>query len=69
MSAFRNTETGQVFSYTDTADDGMGATHLVDTGDIGWPWRYAKVLKTVAYVAVDEDDSGIIWEKWPIAAV
>lgn len=29
-------------------------------------WRYAKILKTVAYIVVDEDDSGDVVEKWAI---
>jgi hypothetical protein len=30
-------------------------------------WRYAKVLKTVAYIAVDEDEYGKpVTEKWDI---
>ena len=42
--------------------------HLVEVGDhIGWPYRYAKVLKTVAYVVVDEDEHGRpVVEKWDI---
>ena len=27
-------------------------------------WRYAKVLKTVAYIIVDEDNDGPILERW-----
>lgn len=27
-------------------------------------YRYAKVKKTVAYIAVDEDDNGLVVEKW-----
>ena len=29
-------------------------------------WRYANVLKTVAYIVVDEDDNGDVVEKWAI---
>jgi hypothetical protein len=32
-------------------------------------FRFAKVLKTVVYVAVDEDENGPIVEKWNIKAV
>jgi len=42
--------------------------HKVWVGDkIGNPYRYAHVLKTVAYVAVDENDDGTpVIEKWSI---
>lgn len=47
-----------------------GATHLVYVGGdpcFGWPYRYAKIKKTVVYVATDEDDYGFpVWEKWHI---
>lgn len=29
-------------------------------------WRYAKVLKTVAYIIVDEDENGPVIEKWDL---
>jgi len=30
-----------------------------------WGYRYAVVMKTVAYIAVDEDDEGLpVVEKW-----
>ena len=31
-------------------------------------WRYAKVLKTVAYIITDEDADGIVLKKWNIKA-
>ena len=31
---------------------------------VGSGYRYAKVLKTVAYIVVDEDDDGPVVEKW-----
>jgi len=37
--------------------------HKVWVGD---GWRYGRVLKTVAYVIVDEDEGGPIVEKWAI---
>ena len=42
--------------------------HLVEVGDhVGWPYRYAKVLKTVAYIVVDEDEHGRpVAKKWDI---
>ena len=29
-------------------------------------WRYAKVLKTVARIVIDEDENGLVIEKWSI---
>lgn len=29
-------------------------------------WRYARILKTVAYIIVDENDDGVVVEKWDI---
>ena len=29
-------------------------------------WRYAKVLKTVAHIVIDEDENGLVIEKWSI---
>lgn len=47
-----------------------GATHLIYVGGepkFGFPYRYAKIKKTVVYVMTDEDDYGFpIWEKWNI---
>lgn len=42
--------------------------HLVCVNDpVGWRYRFAKVLKTVAYVVIDEDASGVpIVQKWQI---
>lgn len=36
-------------------------------GNVDWGWRHAKVLKTVAYVVVDEAaDGSPVVEKWDI---
>jgi hypothetical protein len=79
---FQHAETGVSFEYDELQhgderaayDLSIGATHLVYVG----PWcrpqdgidrgtRAAIVKRTVAYVAVDEDDSGApVWERWPI---
>lgn len=40
--------------------------HIVYVGPNGEETRLAKVLKTVAYVVVDEDDLGPVIEKWQI---
>ena len=29
-------------------------------------WRYAKVLKTVVHIVIDEDENGLVIEKWSI---
>ena len=44
----------------------IGCTHVVDIGGVwkAWPYRYAKVGTSVAYIATDED--GPIWERWKI---
>ena len=39
--------------------------HLVWVGGLGQQYRYAEVLKTVAYICVDEDECGLpVVEKW-----
>lgn len=38
--------------------------HLIDVGN--GEDRYARVLKTVAYVVVDEDLEGLVVQKWNI---
>lgn len=40
--------------------------HLVWVGGLDDSYRYARVLKTVVYIVVDEDDDGLIEEKWQI---
>ena len=53
------------FSTTTGADAGFkGFDHKVWVG--GNAFRYAKVLKTVAYIVVDEDNDGPVVEKWYI---
>ena len=79
---FQEKEFGALFEYAELDpgaahfeyDKGIGATHLIYVG----PWcrpqpgidrgsRAAIVKRTVAYVAVDEDDMGRpVWEKWSI---
>jgi hypothetical protein len=69
---FTEKEFGKPFEFVkgpgDAHGEEIGATHRIFVADvIGWPYRYAKVLKTVAYVAIDEDDEGCaVWEKWDI---
>ena len=54
----------------------MEATHVVRVSDtkVGSlpgrmsPFRFARVLKTVAYILSDEDENGnAVWQKWSIA--
>lgn len=79
---FQEKEFGALFEYAELDqshaffehDKSIGATHLVYVG----PWcnpqpgvdrgsRAAIVKRTVAYVAVDEDDMGRpVWEKWSL---
>ena len=79
---FREKEFGVLFEYATLCpahaffehDKCIGATHLVYVG----PWckpqpgvdrgtRAAIVKRTVAYVAIDEDDMGRpVWEKWSL---
>lgn len=63
---FQNKETGAWFSYDDKplwiVENGPHALFMSDGSK-----RTARVLKTVAYVAVDEDEYGLpVWEKWAI---
>ncbi len=56
LGRFDEKENGHLFEYF--ADNG----HCLDSG-----FRYGKVLKTVAYVAVDEDEYGNpVFEKWQL---
>jgi hypothetical protein len=68
-------ESGALFEYAvrpdaDKAIHDPEFTHIVyvGSGGIGGDcgYRAAKVLGTVAYIAVDEDDSGSVVEKWAI---
>ena len=69
--AFVEKEVGNTFEYSInedrlTWDESGGFTHKIWVGDVvGQGYRYGIVKKTVAYVAVDEDDEGLpICEKW-----
>jgi len=70
---FTNAGSGKYFEFeelnTETQDiygQEIGATHKIYVGPQGECRRYAKVKKTVAYVAVDENEFGTVWEKWDI---
>jgi len=67
--SFVNKETDVLFEYSNQvtcewAKNEMGATHIIFVLD---GVRFAKVLKTVVHILIDEDDSGQpVWEKWDI---
>lgn len=72
LGIFTEADHGKPFEYLQRTDEaGSWAAdfpHLVCVADvIGWSYRFAKVLKTVAYVVTDEaaDGSPII-QKWQI---
>lgn len=73
---FNHKETGRHFDFSNALDvftvtEKSGKVHLfphrVYVGPEGKETRMARVLKTVAYVIVDETDDGqMVVEKWPI---
>ena len=72
---FREKQNGHLFEF-EFENDGAcaGYDHKVWVADQGnmiegieSGWRYAKVLKTVAYIVTDEDEFGApVVEKWDI---
>ncbi len=46
----------------------QGCTHEIAVGGAPHHYHYrgAKLLKTVVYVLVDENENGAVWEKWNI---
>lgn len=71
LGTFEHAETGAVFDFaarTWHAKWAVDAPYDVAVGD--GETRAAKVLKTVAYVAIDEDADGHpIYERWPIRRI
>lgn len=65
---FKELEVGNYFRCTPTQDDwalSFGMTHEYES-ECGHK-RFVKLLKTVVYVAVDEDAMGFpVYEKWHI---
>ena len=65
---FREKEFKNYFEFIDRVDEWgtrIGATHTIYLTHGNE--RYARVLKTVAYVCIDENDFGEpVWEKWQI---
>ncbi len=68
MKTFKEKDYGNWFGYKDEPpcdwSRKQGATHTLLVLDGSRP---AKILKTVAYIGVDEDENGkIVWDKWQI---
>lgn len=73
VGQFRNAETGVTFEFAERrwSDDDFAPdmSHVVYVGDGSVETRLAKVLKTVAFVVVDEDADGQpVIERWEIKA-
>lgn len=68
--AFNEVEYGKRFEYTKAGfpieHDGKLFDYLIFVGPVGQETRHAHILKTVAYVIVDETDDGYTVEKWNI---
>jgi hypothetical protein len=67
FGSFRAAETEAFFEYSERrwGDDSFAPEmpHVIYVAD---GTRLAKVLQTVVYVVVDEDDNGPVIQKWPI---
>ena len=71
VGSFQEKSCGKYFSYrdgdpTDTAFPSEFCHRIFVADGV---WRYGKVLKTVAYIIVDEDESGPVVEKWDIRKI
>lgn len=72
LGSFIEADYGHTFEYAIRPDEGIDfapdCPHIVYVGDgVGFRIRYARVLKTVAYIAVDEDDDGEpVLQKWQL---
>ena len=67
VGQFREKDYGRWFEYKrNDSPSYPEAPHLIFVGPEGDMLRFAKVMKTVAYVAVDEDENGLVYEKWSI---
>lgn len=66
---FKNTETRVQFEYGDAPDRPFGPEYCCAVYLRDGAFRYAKVLRTVAYVVVDEaEDGSPVTERWEIRA-
>ena len=75
LGSFVEKERGRIFEYAIRPDEGIDfapdCPHIVyvtnPTAGADHGFRYAKVIKTVAWIVVDEDEGGDpIYEKWEI---
>jgi hypothetical protein len=67
LGEIQEQEYGKWFTYRATADEWAILNNLPFEIDVLDGVRYARVLKTVAYVAVDEDEMGLpVVEKWSL---
>jgi len=72
LGSFVEADYGHMFEYAIRPDEGVDfapdCPHIVYVGNgAGYRTRYARVLKTVAYIAVDEDDDGEpVLQKWQL---
>ena len=69
IGQFTEKSVGNYFEYS-VNDTGMFSefAHKVWVGGLvnDQGFRFANVLKTVVYIATDEDDNGLVIEKWNI---
>tara|TARA_Y100000389_G_C17427394_1_gene500391 strand:- start:822 stop:1082 length:261 start_codon:yes stop_codon:yes gene_type:complete len=69
IGAFVEKEVGNHFEFSlNDRDTWCDYPHKIWVGDVvGQGYRYGTVKKTVAYIAVDEDENGLpVVEKWSI---
>lgn len=67
LGRFINAETRAVFEYGVVGDLPFGPEYRCAVWLSDGSFRYAKVLRTVAYVVVDEDEcGGPVVERWEI---
>ena len=74
IGQFVHAETGFLFFYAEggcpwMTEEFIGENEITHTIEINrkmGEYRAARILKTVAYVLVDEDENGLVWEKWSI---
>jgi len=66
-SYFKERDHGNTFAYWPTQNEwaaSQGLTHEIECGEV---FRFGRILKTVAYVAIDEAaDGSPVLEKWQI---
>ena len=77
LGSFKEKEFGTIFEFTKNpahsiflnpqGTDEFPHLIFVNNFEKNWPYRYARVLKTCAYIVVDEDAGGNpVVEKWDI---